>query len=413
MKFNQETFDLSCRCLWIIIPLLLLSLTNLKLWQIIIILVLLAIGLKMFKVERILYEKFVTQCPNCDNPYVIQKFIRIHDQSQIDKEKKKPIPIEIKPIIAIPLTPQQQQELQKAQERQSTSLPPSPQPVQIKQPSEVSVKKVEEKVTVCDALKRSGFNASWTHEDVKKLSQTPDGQKKINQINQDVLKLTKLEKLTNQDIVNCYPKYITDYVCKINDNQQKKIQSDQCTTSDVEQFKKKIQQQQQEIDNLTKLVTGKENTQNNQKQENISDIKLQNQIMNETIKTQVSNGANNIKTNQHCNIENVGTDIRLEVEKFYGSAYEQLKKLQPPLSSKQLDQIKMQYLTLSDIVQSKAILEFKQLIALYQNRTPEQWKSDLILRRTYSIRGHQVPGTDFYIPWSIFDKNSKCFGFAK
>ena len=231
-----------------------------------------------------------------------------------------------------------------------------PEPIAIPETKSIEIKKVENELSVCDALRKSGFDPSWTHKDVMKMLQTPDGKHKINKVNQSVIESTKLDKLTNTDIVKCYPNYITDYTCR------------------------KL------WDEIPKMETIKEG----------SDLGVPLQV--------------NDSINGNCNIENISIDVKLEVEKFYGESFELLKKHKMPFTKEKMDQIKMQYLNLADIVYSKSILELKQLITFYQNRSRKQWETDLLFRKTYSIRGHQVTGTDFYIPWSIFEKNTKCFG---
>ena len=120
-----------------------------------------------------------------------------------------------------------------------------------------------------------------------------------------------------------------------------------------------------------------------------------------------------LPNNPNCKLNEISDELRLEVEKFYGSAYQTISQQKPALSTAQLQQIKTQYLYLADIIHSKALLEIQQLIGFYQNRTSNQWTNDLVSRKTYSVRGHQVPGTDFYIPWTIFEKHANCFGTNK
>jgi hypothetical protein len=460
MRFNQTTYDLICKGIFIIVPIFLLTLTNFQLWQMIAILVLVAIILKMYRTERLISEGFQTelqpQCDECQNPFVIQQLANAQNEALINQPEQISIP----PIIY---------------------LPQQPQIIPISEVPPLNINQVTEnrKMPICQALQNAGFNSQWTHDDVRQLLMRPEGQRRIQQINNDVLKMTQLDQLTNQDIVNCYPKYIVDYVCKktiSTDNENQMCQPDQIL---------KLQRIISEKDNLIGQLTTEikqdmnsnlainpnsninvnshttsntnsnmntnpnsntntntntntnanpnmntnANTNNNANPNansntnanpnfdvsNISDLTLQDQIINETSYPENSLTAplqTSQTINQHCNLNEIADDIRLAVEKFYSSAYEKISQQTPALSTTQLDQIKMQYTNLSDIVKDKSILEFKQLINQYQNRTKEQWRNDLIIRKTYSIRGYHVPGTDFYIPWLIFDENINCFGLT-
>src|SRR2546428_9293329 len=114
----------SYTCLWIIVPLLLLTMTNLPTWQILILLVVFALIFRMLQMQKILKEGFFAQCRQCINPYVIQKLAQAHDQSLIEKEEKKPKVTIIKPLAAVPLTAQQAQQLKAIQEAELPKLPP-------------------------------------------------------------------------------------------------------------------------------------------------------------------------------------------------------------------------------------------------------------------------------------------------
>lgn len=433
MEFNQETYDLICKLLFIAIPIMLITLTNLPIWQIILIMIVMAIFLGMIKKRRPLYERFAPQCPDCINPYVITQLAQVHDPTRIAQRDLKPTGVSVQPIATVPLSPQQLIELKKVTERESTAPPQPPQPVAIQQPEQVKVKPVTpvptEKIPVCEALHKAGFDPNWTYEVVSALLQTPEGQRRLNQINSDVLRTSQISSLTNQDIVHCYPHYITEYVCKKSNGSLSELH--------MSQLKKKIEQQQQQINTLSHLMSkqtspgsppgspplttppattatpvGDANrTATIRQLTDVTDIRLENQIMNTTTPPQANDAVSPPSPNNpNCKINEFSDEIRLEVEKFYGAAYQTISQQRPTLSAAQLQQIKNQYLNLADITQRKAILEFQQLITLYQNRTREQWGNDLISRKTFSVRGHLVPGTDFYIPWTIFDKHSNCFG---
>ncbi len=443
MKFNQKKFDLTCQCLLIVVPLLLLLLTNLGIWEIVILLIILTIILKLFKAKKYFYEKFIDQCPNCENPYSTQKIMQSFDLN------KNPVPIKIQPIMTIPI--------EQSTDTTSSLLPSKPQSLLINDNQPISINKITEKISICEALKKSGFDPSWTLNDISEMLKTPDGQQQIKKINQSVINLSKIEKLTNQDIVNCYPQYITDYICQKNENSNQ-----QCDNLNMQNLKKQIvdqkrqlDQQKQKIDQLNRLtktnsdqsieMTRNDSTRSNNRigskptesNLNIIDLNQSNNLneidgnqliergrleessnnLNNKLNSEFQNEIINLITkpelNKNCDIEKISIDIRLEIEKFYVESFEKIKKNNPALSEKQINQIKSQYLKLSDIVYGKSILEFKQLIVLYENKTLQQWKNDLITRKTASIRGHQVPGTDFYISWPIFDKNIQCFGFKK
>ena len=384
-------------------------------------------------------ERFQIQCNNCVNRYVIPQLAQIHDPRYIEKQVQQPKIVEIQPIAAIPLTPKQSQEFKQVRERESRQPPQPPQQVNVQQPQKIAIQPVQpqEKVNVCQALNRAGFDPHWNLETVNQILQTQEGRQRLEKINSDVLSMTNLQSLTNQEIVNCYPNYISEYICQRpsqTQNQQK--------SNELQQLKKKLQEQQNQINSLSQIMMDvdpnaiQNRTVSRRQTDDITDIGLENQIMNttaipttaiptttlptttvgpaiaNTTTTMTTNGAttSNISTNPNCNLITIGNEINSQVEKYYQSAYNILSKQNPPLPVAQLQQIKSQYDHLQNIIQNKALLELKQLINLYNNKTNNQWKNDLVTRKTYSVRGHLVPGTDFYIPWSIFDKHVNCFG---
>lgn len=396
MEVSHLLIDIS----WIVIPIVLLVFTNLHIWQIIIILIIYAMALNLLNPLGF-NEGFQTQCPtdNCNNPFLVQRLIQIQEGPS---SQNTPKATTIRPIAQIPLTPEQEAQIKNLQQKEkekeiaSVQPPAPPKPVALPPQKPVNVTQVSTepaKISVCQALTKAGFDPKWTYDNVHKLLDTADGQKQMKKINDDVIKMTGSKQLTNQDIVNCYPQYISEYICKKTDD----------SPANVDKLQKQIENQQKEITKLTQMVTNK----NNSSSRSPVDINLENRIMNETGDNLTPN-----LINSHCNLNDINNSIRLEVEKYYDDAFNTIKNQKPALPAPQLDQIKMQYTNLADIIQNKAILEFRQLINLYQNRNQDQWKQDLLLRKTYSVRGHQVPGTDFYIPWAIFDKNISCFGIV-
>ena len=413
MNFNFNSIH---KYLWIIVALILYFLVDLDLWQIIVVMVMLAVIFKLINNHQMISENF-EQCTNCDNPYFIKSFAEIHDQSLIGKQKPIAIAISGKPPVPIS---QQLQEWEKTNKIQSIEPPTT---VEIEQPTEVKIISIsangtetkKEKMSICMALKKAGFDPQWTYDDVNQLLKTPEGSQRIQQINADVIKMSQIKKLTNQNITKCYPRYITEYVC-----QKPKTQSptpppspSSCPNNQqIDQLNEKIKKQEQQIQSLTnkeKIPQPPITSPEPSIEPSITSIQLQNQVMNDTINT-LSESAIEKYVNKNCNLEDIKKSINVEVENFYGSSYDKIKKQDPSIPPKQLQQIKMQYLNLTDIVKRKAILEFIQLISFYQAYKQDKWKTDLLLRKTNSIRGQLVPGTDFYIPWTIFDKNEKCFG---
>jgi hypothetical protein len=438
-------FSYTYKCLWLLGPLLLFFFTDLTLWQVIAILVVYAAIMKLvqqiYMIENsigylpkirlpaprspINYQfdhpevsEGFEQCTNCQNPYFVQKFANIHNPSLIGQEEARPQIVEIPSVTSsngLQLTPEQQQQLQKTLESDQVTTYPIPQPntvqIEITNPLSPKVHSVEDdhKLSVCQSLKKAGFNPAWTHTDVKNLLKTPSGKQKIAQINRDVIKSSGVKKLTNQMIKKCYPNYINEYVCQRQEapNGNSNGNGDTCKqTSQMIQLQKQIEQQAQKIrdlDNIIKLDSKVEDT------SAIVDPRLQDQVINETTKPISDNNLSKY-VNKNCRLDNIKKDIHVEVENFYGSAYEKISKQKPAIPPKQLQQIKMQYLNLTDIINNKALLEFTQLISFYQGQKNSRWQTDLLSRKTLSIRGHPVPGTDFYIPWTIFENNPKCFG---
>ena len=365
-----------------------------------------------------MYERFSTQCNDCVNPFVIPQLTKIidptHTVGQADFAKQ----IEVQPITSIPVNVQQNDVLV-ANASISSDVSPSFQKMD-QQSTTVQTSNnwvSDPQFSVCQALNKAGFDPNWKKETIDQMLQNQQGRDRLQRMNDQVLKMTGMKSLTNQEITNCYPNYIQEYICRKSYNNQ----NDQ-----IQQLKTQLQKQQNQIDSLSKFLVGNyplevdQLTQTANQTPNREPINFeQNAIDNMTQQNKTSTTNSDMdrtttKTNDaKCNLNDIATQINSEVEKYYQSAFDTLSKQNPRLSDVQLKQIKSQYGNLTKIIQSKALLEFKQLADLYNNKTNDQWVGDLVTRKTFSVRGHLVNGTDFYIPWKIFDKHADCFGHVR
>jgi hypothetical protein len=64
------------------------------------------------------------------------------------------------------------------------------------------------RLTVCEALKLSGFGDDWTKEKVSKMLKTPDGAELLEKVNNEYKQLTGKSTLSEKDIISCYPNYL-------------------------------------------------------------------------------------------------------------------------------------------------------------------------------------------------------------
>ncbi len=101
-----------------------------------------------------------------------------------------------------------------------------------------STLKIKRKLPLCQALVESGFDSKWNYNDVHNLLKTKVGQQTLQQINNETLKLTQLNQLTNLDINQCYPHYLTEYSY---------VQPNQ---NEIKQLIQTINKQQRELNQL-------------------------------------------------------------------------------------------------------------------------------------------------------------------
>lgn len=368
--------------LWIFISILILSLDKLPIYLSILLLIIVAIGIKLFQNSYYINEHFIDQCENCENPYAIQiQLPNIPLFDNLSPAENKPNVVTLEPVNII----------KSDENKQKNPNQPTPEIVQ------TISEKAQNISSICLALEQSGFDPKWTYDDVQMLMQTEEGKQRIKKINDDTINKTGLKQINNQNIANCYPKYITNYICK---------PKQQTCDVDLNKANLLINQQGKTIESLKQTINNLEKSKDINIPTDITDIRLQNQIMNET-----ANNNNNNKqitiNNSTCNLSNIENEIKTNVEQFYESSFNQIQKTLP---SAEIDKIKTQFLNLTDIIYNKARLEFEQLINIYQAQNIDKWQKDLVTRKIYSTRGHPVPGTDFYIPWTIFDKYVICFG---
>jgi hypothetical protein len=393
----MNSHDNFCLWFWILTPIALLSFTGLNLSQIIVIMIVLAVIFKLLSIgcpitffskyipiqnQIIGAEGFLPGCQTCNNPY--ENYLK----------KMLPKTLIIARTDQQPLTPAQAERL-KQQELNSAQGPPAPpeialpvaiqieipKPQKIIQPTPVKVQPAKNQL--CQALEQSGFNPRWTYDDVRNLWGTEEGRATLKTLNDSVIKATGLSRLTNQQITSCYPKYISDYSCQA----KPKI--------DMVKLRETINKQQFQIQSLKKQL-----------QQDTESTLSKSVLTADQEESDVTRSVQGQVPNQ-CPINQITSQIRLEVEKFYGQSYE---KLSGQLTQTETEALKSQYSTLAQTVKIKAVNEYLELINLYRNQNGGQWARDLIKRKTNSSRGHPVLGTDFYIPWTLFDQNTTCFG---
>lgn len=375
--------DQSCLWFWILTPIALLSLTSLNLFQILLIMVFFAVIFKLFKIRpQVSPEGFLPGCKDCYNPY--QDYLK----------KLRPTTLIIARTDQQPLTAEQVSQLKQQELNSAQGPPPPPQiplpvvveievpkPMKIVVPTPVKVQPARH--GLCQTLEQAGFNPRWTYDDVRNLWATPEGKATLRKLNESVMRATGLSRLTNQQITSCYPNYIREYSCQSNP----KI--------DMVKLNETINKQQYQIQSLKKQL--RNDTESTLSKPVITADRDETEII-KPIQGKVS---------PQCPLDQITSQIRLEVERFYGQAYTALSR---QLKPDELSLLKDQYSNLAQIVKGKAIQEYQELINLYRNQNRGQWNRELIKRKTNSSRGHPVLGTDFYIPWTYFDQNEACFG---
>lgn len=354
------------------------------------ILVFIAVIFKLFNIgcligstsPQISPEGFLPGCQDCENPY--QDYLK----------KFRPTTLIIARTDQKPLTLEQASQL-KQQELNSAQGPPRPPQIPLPVVVEINVPKVQKIVAptpikveparhgLCQTLEQAGFNPQWTYDDVRNLWETPEGKDTLRTLNETVIRATGLSRLTNQQIASCYPNYIRDYSCQ----SKPKI--------DMVKLNETINKQQYQIQSLKKQL--QKDTESTLSKPVITADRDETELI-RPIQGKVS---------AQCQLDQITSQIRLEVERFYGQAYDTLSKQLKPA---ELASLKDQYSNLAQTVKSKAIQEYQDLMNLYRNQSRGQWNRDLIKRKTNSSRGHAVLGTDFYIPWTYFDQNQDCFG---
>jgi len=205
----------------------------------------------------------------------------------------------------------------------------------------INVNSVIDKTSFCKALTSAGFNPAWTIEQIDKIKETPSGNELLKSINEKALKLTGLKQITHEQILQCFPKYVTTYQCKAQD-----------------------QTQSQSPPNLAGASAS----------------------------ASASASAND--KSLHCHWESIKQDLTESISRHYSVPNEDKQKT----------------LLLKTYVIQRAELEFKNQINLFQNKSKKEWYQNLSDMKQRSLNGYQLNGTDYYIPWDLFEKYEVCFG---
>lgn len=101
----------------------------------------------------------------------------------------------------------------------------------------------------------------------------------------------------------------------------------------------------------------------------------------------------------HCHWDSIRKDLVESVSRHY--------------SLPTNDAEKQKTLLLKTYISQRAELEFKNQINLFQNKTRDEWHKHMSDMKERSATGFQLEGTDYIIPWDLFEKYDVCFGHGK
>lgn len=101
----------------------------------------------------------------------------------------------------------------------------------------------------------------------------------------------------------------------------------------------------------------------------------------------------------HCHWESIRKDLVESVSRHYAM----------PTN----DTEKQKTLLLKTYISQRAELEFKNQINLFQNKSRGEWQRHMSDMKERSANGFQLEGTDYIIPWDLFEKYDVCFGHGK
>lgn len=282
--------------------------------------------------------------------------------------KENPYSIESLKKLAIKSLPPQHQETVTSMLPKTLLPNPEPAPSEIiKAPQPVRVFKVgEETVTLCQALIKAGFDPTWTIQDVRELKQTKKGKARLNNINKGVVKLTGMKSISNKDIVRCFPHYFTDYICRK-------------TVVPVTSNRDFINSEE-----LTGISSGEASPVGSKIPR--TEFAYQNKA-------------------KHCNLDNIRDDIHKSVAVYYAQTDE--GKAEAQIN----DGIASSVIVKTNYVTQRALLEIKNLINLFQNKSKNSWFEFVASRKIANPHGFGIKGTKYHIPWDLFYKHSICFGY--
>ena len=207
------------------------------------------------------------------------------------------------------------------------------------------------KANLCAKLINAGFNKNWTYYDVKELSNSTEGRKKLLEIKSKIGKT-----VTNQDLEICFPGYLNNVYCP-----------------DLKNRNRQENQENQESQESRNSQESQENQENQESQD-----------------SQESRNSQESQERRHCHWPSIKRDIKNDVVTKYGN----------------------NNLNAVDFIIRRALLEFKHIMNIYQNKSKKKFKNFLSSKKNIDIEGLVVPlvNENYKIPWYIFEKYHLCFG---
>lgn len=220
----------------------------------------------------------------------------------------------------------------------------------ISEPRSVQIKGAQ---NLCRALESAGFNPQWTMTDIEELKKTKSGRDLLGRIDIKVRNVTGLQSLTNKDLTNCYPHYITDYICRRGSGPPiAKNTGNYAAAPDKER-------------QYTKLVKVPKDKYN---------------IFPGSVK--------------HCYWDSLKKDLDQSITDNISSNIDQHQKLITTLYHLKL----------------RTELEVRNLINMFQSKTKIEWLEFFRASVEREPKGYHIEGTTYYIPWDLFRKYDVCFG---
>lgn len=165
------------------------------------------------------------------------------------------------------------------------------------------------------------------------------------------------------------------------------------TIHDIKKIKQQEEQEQEQeqltsINNELQQLTGMSNIRNidiaNCYPEYLPDY----ECVKNTTSTSTSDG--------HCNLDEVNNQLSDSIKNHY-------KKIRPTLTPDR-------WSLLFDYTLQRAELEFKNLINVFQSRNRTEWLQHLTRVKKEAPEGLLISGTEYSIPWDIFENFKMCFG---